>query len=148
MVFLYLVAIMDWHSRKVLSWGLSTTQDTVFCVHALLDAIERYGAPEVFNTDQGGQFTSTAWTGELIAHGIRISMDGKGQWSDNVFIERLWRSLKHECAHLRAFADFGEARDEIGAWMSYYNGERPHSAFGGLTPAEVRAGVQWLDLAA
>lgn len=146
--FLYLVAIMDWHSRKVLSWGLSTTQDTVFCVHALLDAIEGYGTPEVFNTDQGGQFTSTAWTGELIAHGIRISMDGKGQWSDNVFIERLWRSLKYECVYLRAFADFGEARDEIGAWVSYYNRERPHSAFGGLTPAEVHAGVQCLDLAA
>ena len=90
--FLYLVAIMDWYSRKVLSWGLSTTQDTVFCVHALLEAVERNGTPEVFNTDQGSQFTSTSWTGELIEHGIRISMDGKGRWIDNVFIERLWRS--------------------------------------------------------
>ena len=146
--FLYLVAIMDWYSRKVLSWGLSTTQDTVFCVHALLEAIERNGTPEVFNTDQGSQFTSTSWTGELIEHGIRISMDGKGRWIDSVFIERLWRSLKYECVYLRAFADFREARGEIGTWMSYYNHERPHSAFGGLTPAEVHAGVQCLDLAA
>ena len=146
--FLYLVAIMDWYSRKVLSWGLSTTQDTVFCVHALLEAIERNGTPEVFNTDQGSQFTSTSWTGELIEHGIRISMDGKGRWIDNVFIERLWRSLKYECVYLRAFADFREARGEIGAWMSYYNHERPHSAVGGLTPPEVHAGVQCLDLAA
>ena len=146
--FLYLVAIMDWYSRKVLSWGLSTTQDTVFCVHALQEAVERYGTPEVFNTDQGSQFTSSAWTGELTAQGIRISMDGKGQWRDNVFIERLWRSLKYECVYLHAFADFGEARDGIGAWVRYYNGERPHSAFGGLTPAEVHAGAQCLDLTA
>ena len=127
--FLYLVAIMDWYSRKVLSWGLSTTQDTVFCVHALLEAIERNGTPEVFNTDQGSQFTSTSWTGELIAHDIRISMDGKGRWIDNVFIERLWRSLKYECVYLQAFADFREARDGIGAWVSYYNEQRPHSVF-------------------
>ncbi len=146
--FLYLVAIMDWYSRKVLSWGLSTTQDTVFCVHALAEAIECYGPPEVFNTDQGSQFTSTAWTGELSAHGIRISMDGKGQWSDNVFIERLWRSLKYECVYLQAFADFREARDGVGAWMRYYNHVRPHSAFGGRTPAEAHAGVQRLDWAA
>ena len=146
--FLYLVAVMDWHSRKVLSWGLSTTQDVVFCVHALAEAIERYGAPEVFNTDQGSQFTSAAWTGELAAHSIRISMDGKGQWTDNVFIERLWRSLKYECVYLQAFADFREARDGIGAWMRYYNGERPHSALDGQTPAEAHAGVQRLDRAA
>ena len=146
--FLYLVAVMDWHSRKVLSWGLSTTQDTLFCVHALAEALDRGGPPEVFNTDQGSQFTSAAWTGELAARGIRISMDGKGQWSDNAFIERLWRSLKYECVCLRAFAGFGEARDGIGAWMRYYNHERPHSAFGGLTPAEAHAGVQRLDLAA
>ena len=146
--FLYLVAIMDWYSRKVLSWGLSTTQDTVFCVHALGEAIERNGTPEVFNTDQGSQFTSTSWTGELIAHDIRISMDGKGRWIDNVFIERLWRSLKYECVYLQAFADFREARDGIGAWVSYYNEQRPHSVFDGLTPAEVHAGVQCLDLAA
>ena len=112
------------------------------------EAIERNATPEVFNTDQGSQFTSTSWTGELIAHGIRISMDGKGRWIDNVFIERLWRSLKYECVYLRAFADFREARDGIGAWVSYYNEQRPHSVFDGLTPAEVHAGVQCLDLAA
>ena len=146
--FFYLVAIMDWYSRKVLSWGLSTTQDTVFCVHALEEATERYGTPEVFNTDQGSQFTSTAWTGELSVRGIRISMDGKGQWSDNVFIERLWRSLKYECVYLQAFGDFGEARDGIGAWVRYYNHERPHSAFDGRTPAEVHGGVRCMDLVA
>ena len=146
--FLYLVAILDWYSRKGLSWGLSTTQDTVFCVPALLEAIERYGPPEVFNTDQGSQFTSTAWTGELTAHGIRLSMDGQGQWRDHVFIERLWRSLKYECVYLRALADFGEARDGIGAWGAYYNDQRPHSALGGLTPSEVHAGAQWLAQAA
>ena len=102
----------------------------------------------MFNTDQGSQFTSAPWTGELIEHGIRICMDGKGQWSDNVFIERLWRSLKYECVYLRAFADFSEARGEVGGWVSYYNRERPHSAFGGLTPAEVHAGVHCLGLAA
>ena len=146
--FLYLAAIMDWYSRKVLSWGLSTTQDTVFCVHALAEAMEREGAPEVFNTDQGSQFTSAAWTGALSARGIRISMDGQGRWTDNVFIERLWRSLKYECVYLRAFADFREARDGIGAWMRYCNHERPHSAFGGRTPAEAHAGIQRLDRAA
>ncbi len=127
--FLYLVAIMDWYSRKVLSWGLSTTQDTVFCMHALQEAVERYGTPEVFNTDRGSQFTSSAWTGELTAHGIRISMDGKGRWRDNVFIERLWRSLKYECVYLHAFADFGEARDGIGAWVRYYNSTLEHPRY-------------------
>ena len=146
--FLYLAAIMDWHSRKVLSWALSTTQDTVFCAHALAEALDRGGPPEVFNTDQGSQSASAVWTGELASRGIRISMDGQGQWSDNVFIERLRRSLKYECVCLQAFADFREARDGTGAWMRYCNDERPHSAFGGLTPAEAHAGVQLLDLAA
>jgi len=117
---------MDWHSRKALSWGLSTTQDTLFCVRALAEALDRGGPLDVCNTDQGRQFTSTAWTGELRAQGIRISMDGKGQWSDNVFIERLWRSMKHERVCLRAFADFREARDGIGAWIRYCNHARPH----------------------
>ena len=146
--FLYLVAIMDWYSRKVLSWGLSTTQDTAFCIEALEEAIERYGTPELFNTDQGSQFTSTAWTGLLADRGIRISMDGKGQWMDNVFIERLWRSLKYECVYLQAFSNFREARDGIGAWVSYYNDRRPHSVFDGLTPGEVHAGAKRLDRAA
>jgi len=101
--FLYLIAIMDWHSRKVLSWSLSTTQDTAFCIEALEEALERYGCPEIFNTDQGSQFTSSEWTGVLKSNGIQISMDGKGQWMDNVFVERLWRSLKYECVYLNAF---------------------------------------------
>ena len=146
--FLYLVAIMDWYSRLVLSWGLSTTQDTAFCVEALEAAVERHGAPEVLNTDQGSQFTSTAWTGLLTDNGIRISMDGKRQWTDNVFIERLWRSLKYACVYLQTFDGFRQARDGIGAWVSYYNDQRPHSVFDGLTPAEVHAGVQRLDRAA
>lgn len=147
--FLYLVAIMDWHSRKVLSWRLSNTQDATFCVEALEDAIERYGCPEIFNTDQGSQFTSAAFTDVLKAHGIRISMDGKGQWTDNVFIERLWRSLKYECIYLHAFADFREARDQIGSWIRYYNDERPHSVFGDeRTPSEVHASIERLDRAA
>ena len=148
MGFLYLVAIMDWYSRLVLSWGLSTTQDTAFCVEALEAAVERHGAPEVLNTDQGSQFTSTAWTGLLTDNGIRISMDGKRQWTDNVFIERLWRSLKYACVYLQTFDGFRQARDGIGAWVSYYNDQRPHSVFDGLTPAEVHAGVQRLDRAA
>ena len=111
--FLYLVAIMDWYSRKVLSWGLSTTQDTVFCVHALLEAIERNGTPEVFNTDQGSQFTSTSWTGELIAHGIRISMDGKGRWIDNVFIERLKKVTGPEGSHHQSAHELHSINDTI-----------------------------------
>lgn len=147
--FLYLVAIMDWYSRKVLSWRLSTTQDATFCVEALEEAIERYGCPEIFNTDQGSQFTSAAWTDVLKAHGIRISMDGKGQWTDNVFIERLWRSLKYECVYLQAFADYREARDQIGLWVRYYNDERPHSVFDDdRTPSEVHAGIARLERAA
>ena len=146
--FLYLVAIMDWHSRKVLSWRLSTTQDTLFCVEALEEAIERYGRPDIFNTDQGSQFTSTAWTDVLSEHDVKISMDGKGQWMDNVFIERLWRSLKYECVYLHAFSDFREAREKIGIWMNYYNDERPHSALEDRTPSEAHAGVEALGLAA
>jgi putative transposase len=147
--FLYLVAIMDWHSRKVLSWRLSNTQDALFCVEALEEAIERYGCPDIFNTDQGSQFTSEAFTDVLKAHDVKISMDGKGQWTDNVFIERLWRSLKYECVYLHAFTDFREARAEIGIWIDYYNEERPHSAFDGdRTPGEIHAGIEHLDWAA
>jgi len=147
--FLYVVAIMDWHSRKVLSWRLSNTQDAAFCVEALEEAIERYGCPEIFNTDQGSQFTSAAFTDVLKAQGIRISMDGKGQWTDNVFIERLWRSLKYECVYLHAFADYREARAEIGSWIDYYNDERPHSSLGeDRTPSEIHAGLLRLERAA
>ena len=146
--FLYLVAIMDWNSRKVLSWRLSNTQDTAFCVEALEEAIDRYGCPEIFNTDQGSQFTSSAWTDVLKANRIRISMDGKGQWMDNVFIERLWRSMKYECLYLNAFRDFKDAQHQIAVWIDYYADDRPHSALGDLTPSEAYAGIRPLTSAA
>jgi len=134
--FLYLVAVMDWHSRAVLSWRLSNTLDSGFCIGALEEALVRYGRPEIFNTDQGSQFTSEAFTGALCDAGIRISMDGKGRWMDNVFIERLWRSLKYECVYLREFESGHDAHREIGCWLEYYNTERPHSALLDKTPME------------
>ena len=137
--FLYLVAIMDWASRKVLAWRLSNTMDAEFCVAALEDAITRFGKPDIFNTDQGSQFTSFAFTNTLKDAGIRISMDGRGRWMDNVFIERLWRSLKYECVFLNAFETGSEARAGIGRWIEYCNTNRPHSAFAGRTPDEVYA---------
>jgi putative transposase len=135
--FLYLVAIMDWHTRHVLSWRLSTTQDTNFCLEALEEALEKYGCPSIFNTDQGSQFTSAEWVEALTSRGIRISMDGKGCWMDNVFIERLWRSLKYECVYLNAFDTVKDAGKGINHWMNYYNHERPHSSLEDKTPAEV-----------
>jgi putative transposase len=135
--FLYLVSIMDWYSRKVLSWRLSNTMDARFCVEALEDALMIHGKPEIFNTDQGSQFTSFDFTDVLKAHEIKISMDGKGRWMDNVFIERLWRSMKYECVYLNAFETGGQARAEIGAWLEFYNHHRPHSTFNGRTPDEV-----------
>jgi putative transposase len=137
--FLYLVAIMDWFSRKVLAWRLSNTMDADFCVTALEEAIVRFGRPEIFNTDQGSQFTSFAFTNTLKDANIRISMDGRGRWMDNVFIERLWRSLKYECVYLNALDTGSAARTGIGRWIDYYNADRPHSAFGGRTPDEVYA---------
>ena len=134
--FLYLVAVMDWYSRRVLAWRLSTTQDADFCLEALHDALDRQSPPEIFNTDQGSQFTSRDWTEALKASGIRISMDGKGRWLDNVFIERLWRSLKQECVYLNAFDSMSDAASQIGRWIAYYNRERPHSSLGGRTPFE------------
>ncbi len=140
--FLYLVAIMDWHSRKVLSWRLSNTMDTCFCVEALEEALMLYGRPEIFNTDQGSQFTSFDFTTVLKENGIKISMDGKGRWMDNVFIERLWRSLKYECVYLHVFESGLQARHQIGAWLGFYNHHRPHSTFNGQTPDEVYNKVQ------
>ena len=134
--FLYLVAVMDWQSRRVLSWRLSNTMDVGFCVEALEEAMARYGRPEIFNTDQGSQFTSLAFTKVLIAAGIRISMDGKGRWMDNVFIERLWRSLKYECVYLHAFETGLALRAGLGQWISHYNTRRPHSTLAGRTPDE------------
>ena len=143
--FLYLVAIMDWFSRKVLAWRLSNTMDTDFCVAALEEAIARHGRPDIFNTDQGSQFTSFAFTTTLKDAGIRISMDGRGRWMDNVFIERLWRSLKYECVFLNAFETGGEARAGIGSWIDYYNRRRPHSTFDGRTPDEVYATAEMME---
>jgi len=135
--FLYLVAIMDWQSRKGLSWRLSNTMETHFCIEALEEALARYGVPDIFNTDQGAQFTSSEFLSVLKDNEIKISMDGKGRWIDNVFIERLWRSLKYECVYLNAFETGSQARQQIGAWLSHYNQSRPHSTFDGQTPDEV-----------
>jgi len=135
--FLYLVAIMDWYSRKVLSWRLSNSMNVSFCLEALEAAFARYGQPEIFNTDQGSQFTSFDFTSALKDRGIKISMDGRGRWMDNVFIERLWRSLKYECVYLNAFDNGLQARQNIGSWLTHYNQARPHSTFNGQTPDEV-----------
>lgn len=137
--FLYLVAVMDWYSRKVLSWRLSNTMDVGFCIEALKEALATYGPPEIFNSDQGSQFTSTEFTDVLKAAKVKISMDGRGRWIDNRMIERLWRSLKYECVYLNAFGTGSEARRGIGAWISYYNEKRPHSSHGLLTPVEAYA---------
>jgi len=139
--FLYLVAVMDWASRKVLSWRLSNTMDVEFCREALEEALTVYGRPEIFNTDQGSQFTSLRFTEMLITAGVQVSMDGRGRWMDNVFIERLWRSLKYECVYMNAFETGSEARAGLRRWIDYYNAERPHSALGGRTPAEAHAGL-------
>jgi putative transposase len=139
--FLYLVAVMDWASRAVLAWRLSNTMDVSFCVSALEEALARFGKPEIFNTDQGSQFTSAAFTGTLAAAGVRISMDGRGRWMDNVFIERLWRSLKHEDIYLKGYADGREAKAGIAAWIAFYNLRRPHQALANRTPMAVWRGV-------
>jgi putative transposase len=128
---------MDWHSRKVLSWRLSNTLEPAFCVEALEEALALYGKPEIFNTDQGSQFTSTDYTDVLKEAGVRISMDSRGRWMDNVFIERLWRSLKYECVYLDEFESGSDARRGIGNWISFYNSDRPHSTHQGRTPDEV-----------
>ena len=143
---LYLVVIMDWASRHVLAWRLSNTLDAGFCVEALDDALARHGPPEIFNTDQGSQFTSGAFTGHLQAAGIQISMDGRGRCMDNIFIERLWRSLKYEAVYLHELADGLKARRVIGEWIGFYTTERPHSALGGRTPAEAYRGARPADM--
>jgi len=139
--FLYLVAIIDWYSRYVLSWRLSNTLDAGFCVEALEEALGK-GRPEIFNTDQGSQFTGEAFTGFLKQHGIRISMDGKGSYNDNLFIERLWRSVKYEEVYLKAYQDGREARVGLGNYFRFYNAERPHQTHGYRTPAEVYTTIQ------
>ena len=147
--FLYLVAIIDWVSRAVLAWRLSNTIDSRFCVEALQEALERYGKPKIFNTDQGAQFTSTAFTDKLEKPGVAISMDGRGRFMDNIFIERLWRSIKYEEVHLKAYADGREARAGIGSWMTFYNFRRPHQAMNNQTPMAVwRDGMDKIEAAA
>lgn len=135
--FVYLVAIMDWHSRKVLSWRLSNTLDADFCVAALREALCTFGTPEIFNTDQGCQFTSEDFTQVLKEANVKISMDGKGRWTDNVFIERLWRSLKYEEVYLKAYDSIPAAREDIGRWMRFYNQRRRHQALDRKTPDTV-----------
>ena len=146
--FLYLVAVIDWASRAVLSWRLSNTMDTRFCLEALDEALRKYGTPRIFNTDQGAQFTSEAFTGRLSAAGIAISMDGRGRFMDNIFIERLWRSIKYEEVHLKAYADGREARAGIGSWMDFYNERRPHQAMDNQMPMAVwRNGIEKIETA-
>ncbi len=135
--FIYLVAVLDWRTRRVLSWKLSTTMDTSFCTEAVEDAIERYGTPEIMNTDQGSQFTSDDFIKLIKGNGIRISMDGKGAWRDNVFVERLWRSVKYEDIYLHAYRTLAEVREGLSRYFQFYNSRRPHSSLDGATPDQV-----------
>jgi putative transposase len=135
--FVYLVAVMDWYSRRVLAWRLSNTLTTDFCLEAVEEALARYGPPGIFNTDQGCQFTSTEFTGLLKAHGIQISMDSKGCWRDNVFVERLWRTIKYEEVYLKAYDSIPEAKRSLAAYLAFYNGSRPHRALNGQPPDAV-----------
>ena len=139
--FLYLVAVMDWATRRVLSWRLSNTMDVDFCIVALEEALARFGRPEIFNSDQGSHFTSPRFTEVLSDASVRISMDGRGRCMDNVFIKRLWRSLKYECVYLHAFETGSELRAGLLRWIGYYNTRRPHSSLGGLTPDEACAAI-------
>jgi putative transposase len=139
--FAYLVAIIDWYSRRVLSWRLSNTMETNFCVEALQEALERFGRPEIFNTDQGAQFTAEDFTKVLRDAGVAISMDGRGRWVDNVFIERVWRSLKYEEVFLHAYENLDEARAGIGRYFEFYNMRRPHQSLGNQTPEAFYRGL-------
>ncbi len=139
--FVYLVAIMDWYSRKVLSWEVSNSMDDSFCVSALEQAIRLHGVPEIFNTDQGSQFTSILFTNVLKNNNIQISMDGKGRWMDNVFIERLWRSVKYEDIYLKEYSTVIELRYGLKQYFMFYNDERPHQSFDSYTPSEVYNGI-------
>src|SRR5260221_4190023 len=132
--FVYLASVLDWFSRRVLSWRVAITMEATYCIETLEDALARHGKPEILNTDQGSQFTGAAFTGVLIENGIAISMDGKGAWRDNVFVERLWRSVKYEEVYLRAYDTASEARASIGRYLDFYNRRRPHSSLDGTTP--------------
>jgi putative transposase len=146
--FVYLAAIADWFSRRVLSWRLSISMAVDFCIEAVEEALARYGRPEIFNTDQGSQFTSIEFTRLLTENNIAISMDGKGAWRDNVFVERLWRSLKYEEVYLKAYDNVGEARRSIGRYFDFYNTRRPHSSLGRKTPDQAYFGDGLSSLAA
>jgi putative transposase len=135
--FVYLAAVLDWATRKVLSWRLSNTLTTDFCLEAVEAAVQRYGVPEIFNTDQGSQFTSDAFVDLIQGHGIRLSMDGKGRWVDNVFVERLWKSVKYEAVYLHAYDSVAEARQGLQRYFQFYNQRRPHSSLDGQTPNAV-----------
>ena len=132
--FVYLAAVVDWYSRRVLSWRLSITMTTDFCLEAVEEALAKYGKPDIFNTDQGSQFTSGDFIGLLLANRIEISMDGRGSWRDNVFVERLWRSVKYEDVYLKAYDSVSDARTSLGRYFDFYNGKRPHSSLGSRTP--------------
>jgi len=138
--FVYLTVVLDWFSRRVLAWRMSITMEAAFCVDALEEALARYGKPEIFNTDQGSQFTGTAFTSMLAKNDIRISMDGKGAWRDNVFVERLWRTIKYEEVYLHAYESVSEARGGIGRYLDLYNHRRPHSSLDGRTPDDAYFG--------
>jgi putative transposase len=146
--FVYLAAVVDWFSRRVLAWRISITLEVAFCLDTVEEALARHGKPEMFNTDQGSQFTSTAFTGLLLDNTIAISMDGRGAWRDNVFVERLWRSVKYEEVYLRAYDSAGEARASIGRYLAFYNHKRPHSSLGARTPDQAYFDGLPLDLAA
>jgi putative transposase len=146
--FVYLAAVVDWYTRRTLSWKVSITMDVHFCLEAVEEAIMRYGTPEIMNTDQGSQFTSQAFTGFLKDHDIRISMDGKGSWRDNVFVERLWRSVKYEDIYLRAYDSVSAVRTGLNRYFNFYNSRRPHSSLDGQTPDQVYFNAQPQTLAA
>jgi len=146
--FVYLVAIMDWSSRRVLAWRLSNTLTTDFCAEALEEALNRYGQPEIFNTDQGSQFTSDEFTTILKERGIKISMDGKGAWRDNVFVERLWRSVKYENVYLHAYETMADVRRGLTEYFEFYNSRRPHDGLNRKTPDQVYFGSKTIGIAA
>ena len=145
---MYLVAIKDWHSRAILSWRLSNSMDVSFCIDALEEALQKYGTPDIFNSDQGSQYTSPAFTDILQENNIKISMDGKGRWVDNVFIERVWKSLKYECIYLNEFDSVLQLKQAIEDWFDFYNNIRPHSAFDGKSPLQIynQGGINGLTL--
>ena len=146
--FVYLAAVIDWFTRRVLSWRLSITMESSFCIEAVKEALEKHGAPDIFNTDQGSQFTSEAFTGVLLKAGVAISMDGRGAWRDNVFIERLWRSVKYEEVYLKAYSHVAEARTSLEKYFTFYNTRRPHQGLDGMTPDQAYFTPQQLPAAA